>query len=408
MAEGSKTEGGGEQANTRWWESYLVRYFLGFIVGVLCLSVLAADSGLLDKVALFADKDGKRDWTLVAICGALFGLGYCYIASTPITVLHYGRYGFGFVESSSRNFWLGWVLLLVLYFFGLFPRWWFSPALGVVLTAAAVMLIRFLPPRGDSSIQRATNTTTSRGENTSSTSSNSAAEVAEQRTPNEGVDSAGKKPSTQQKPIDSAKNTNEQSISSRIRTWFQYRPRLLILVQAVLWLFVMASCSVLYWSFCAPNEPRLVRGLWLYSLPVIWIGVAQYAVLARVLTSEHDAHEFVKNLAKARQRKGAREIRDTYTHLREHSNSIFIVVVELSMLAALLALHKSGESRGVATSEFFTNVLMLIGIWMVPTIFMWSRANQLEAAFSKDPKAFCVVSEKEETNPVTVHVKIID
>lgn len=111
MSEKSESAG----SNNRWWESYLVRYFLGFIVGTICIAVIAQFAGVIPGFVMLMQAIGgepKPGVTSIVIAVALLGMAYCYIASTPITVLHAGRYSRGAVDRLSRFFWLGWVCAL--------------------------------------------------------------------------------------------------------------------------------------------------------------------------------------------------------------------------------------------------------------------------------------------------------
>lgn len=67
-----------ELLNTRWWESYLVRYFVGFIVGIGCVALIAHQLDLIAKVTAFLGGNGlqKPDWSALVFLLALAGLGY--------------------------------------------------------------------------------------------------------------------------------------------------------------------------------------------------------------------------------------------------------------------------------------------------------------------------------------------
>lgn len=93
---------------------------------------------------------------------------------------------------------------------------------------------------------------------------------------------------------------------------------------------------------------------------------------------------------------GSKDIRETYTHLREHSNSTFIVVLELCFSAFLIFLIELyADQYGVAEAassggheRMVSAVLFLIAFWMTPNLFMWSRANQIERDFARRPKLY--------------------
>ena len=83
------------------------------IVGACCVGVLAIRLRLDSQSSfLFTQIFGsafKPDAASLYIPIALIGLGYCYVASTPITVLHLGRYSRWWLDSHSRHFWFGWL-----------------------------------------------------------------------------------------------------------------------------------------------------------------------------------------------------------------------------------------------------------------------------------------------------------
>ena len=70
---------------------------------------------------------------------------------------------------------------------------------------------------------------------------------------------------------------------------------------------------------------------------------------------------------------------------------MFIVLVELCLLSFFLAVIRVTKIATNAPLDLFElspYLLAGIGIWMVPTVFMWSRANYMEIRFSNDPESF--------------------
>ena len=93
----------------------------------------------------------------------------------------------------------------------------------------------------------------------------------------------------------------------------------------------------------------------------------------------------------------SKDIRETYTHLREHSNATFIVLLELCFSALVIFLIElyAGQSASTenvgsldGSGRIVSAVLLLIAFWMTPNLFMWSRANQLERDFARRPKMY--------------------
>ncbi len=316
-------------SNNRWWESYLVRYFLGFVVGAICIAIIVGHSGLVPGSMFIANEtqrvvanESKYGVTSIVIAVALLGLAYCYVASTPITVLHAGRYRKGAADRLSRFFWLGWVLVLgVLMLFPWLARIQVSCAKTLYAAAFVVSaLIIFCWPFGKNGEYR---------------------------------------------KIDYLLvlffSSAIWSFSQFIPSWFGVKPQI--------------------------SDVRLL----VIGAPVVWIGLAQYFVLFKIFGSSKENYEFYKKLFAARQKAGARDVRDTYSHLREHSNAIFIVAVEISMLALVLGGLRIERIVDIAPASRWDGAtfwLSALGVWIVPTIFMWSRANAMERYFSENPEDF--------------------
>lgn len=312
-----------EPMNTRWWESYLVRYFVGFIVGIACVSLITHELCIAADAATFFRTNGvnKPDWSAIVFLVALAGLGYCYIASTPITVLHAGRYGRGPIDGQSRYFWISWVVLL------LFVNLWDLTRTNLDDSLAWVGLIYSVV--GLIGLGR--------------------------EAPSDGIaDDAG-----------------------------------IVVMKTLAWSILLISTACIFQNSTKIDTTSL--RLMAFALPVFWIGLVQYAVLWRILFQQEKLESFYIRLFNARRLSNSRDVRDTYTHLREHSNSVFIVLVELCLLSLFLAgirMVKKDGCNAVDWSDYSPYILSAIGIWMVPTVFMWSRANHMEARFSQNPDSF--------------------
>lgn len=358
----SDTEKKSEQANNRWWESYLVRYFLGFIVGIVCVVVLAWKFGLLDEwlkitkavaagTGNASDKQPvKPDWSYVSFAAALLGLGYCYLASTPITVLHAGRFGRDGIASLSRYFWFGWVTTLVLSL----GSWgqlsalpWGPPISGIVCAICGAVSLGMYMARKDGEVFPL-----------------APADKTEARYHPKGADGAAAPPHSP-----------------------TYQVSQSLVFALGIWSFVSFFCGLWQGTGSAQAFPLL-----LFGVPVIWIGGMQYTVLMRLLTEEPKVNRFYAHLFHARRQEGGRDVRDTYSHLREHSNSIFVVLIELCWLALLLGVSSLRELPVPDTKSPVPGgipyVFFAIGIWVMPTVFMWSRANAMERFFSENPGVF--------------------
>ncbi|KAA5918995.1 hypothetical protein F1536_29045 [Achromobacter xylosoxidans] len=348
MVASEKTEA--SNSNNRWWESYLVRYFLGFVVGAICIAAIVIYSGLVPGALFVANEasrvvsnEPKYGMTSIVVAVAVLGLAYCYVASTPITVLHAGRYSKGAADRLSRFFWFGWVLVLsILMFIPQLAKFRFSCGLvsyaaAFVISGVLIALWRFDKGEG------------------ATCAGNAVVDRSNAIVPESGA------------------------VDYRNRDYLLIFPFF-----CAIWSF--SQFIPLYFGV----EPQIsdIR-LLVIGAPVVWIGLAQYFVLFKIFNGSKDNYEFYKKLFAARRKAGARDVRDTYSHLREHSNAIFIVAVEISMLALVLGGMRI-DRAGAPTSHWdsVTFWLSALGIWIVPTIFMWSRANAMERYFSENSEQF--------------------
>jgi len=82
-----------ESVKTRWWENYLVRYFLPSVVGMVILRWLdiSVKGSIGEYIPVFLLKEWKDLGTAHLIIWLLFGSLYCYTSSYPILVFHATR-----------------------------------------------------------------------------------------------------------------------------------------------------------------------------------------------------------------------------------------------------------------------------------------------------------------------------
>lgn len=296
-----------QSPSTRWWENYLVRYFTGSILGCLFVISFAITNKFDEKILTFTTNtaNGKPDWTLISIGAFLAGTVLCYIASTPITVIHAGRFNsetsFA-MEKHSRYFWIGWTIYLVIAN-KIQPttesiEFWvctFTTCLSIFILAS----------------------------------------------------------------IETEKNS-------------LFRLLLLSSIMSLILVSLLNTASTI--------TSKKITIWWQLSLPVLWIFISQYFSLFKTILYENDFLDFYQNLTAARSACG-KDIQDTYRHLREHSNSIFIAVVELSIFSLAMAIN---EAYGL--EKTLNQLLPLTAAWMTPTIFMWSRANKIEMDVTRNPE----------------------
>lgn len=80
------------QDNKRWWEFYVIRYFIGSIIGAIIVAYILANSvDLQTQLHLNQMFDAKQITGKSYVLFLLIGFAYCYIASAPILVMHATR-----------------------------------------------------------------------------------------------------------------------------------------------------------------------------------------------------------------------------------------------------------------------------------------------------------------------------
>lgn len=391
-----------ESPNTRWWESYLVRYFLGFIVGTFCIIALIGSNFpkhapvLIGEVSILfhegnsisptnngnplpktdstnstlkaSNSDDTSFGSVSAIGLALLGLAYCYIASTPITVIHAARMYRTWFERQTRTFWFGWTSTLGLTSIGLGQH--INQPMVVFFYTTGIAIILLVDPFyfNRKKFKNPNNATTNC------------------LTPKLWVTLF-------------SKTLEEQCLTEKKVG----RTTLGFLVNSIGWILLLWGI-VASISLTSNNHvhPTLVA----FSLPAIWVCLVQYTLLINILTKPQEFSQWYQKISIARRNNGARDIRETYTHLREHANSVFIFVIELSILALILTILE-WPSKSLLQPEQLTPysidpkylIVAFFGIWLTPTIFMWSRANWLEQEFADNPTLFNLADSKLNATP---------
>lgn len=81
----------GQASSTRWWENYLVRYFMPSIAGTAIVSWLASIAGPQFRALLLLPSSAQQlDGATLALL-FLYGNLFCYIASYPVLCFHVTR-----------------------------------------------------------------------------------------------------------------------------------------------------------------------------------------------------------------------------------------------------------------------------------------------------------------------------
>lgn len=340
---------GSSGPNTRWWESYLVRYFSGAVVGAICLSaiLLYLDFRLYGGEHTTKPLDDKAlPAAAIAFLLIAGGLMYSYIISAPITVIHFGRYWRSKMEQHVRYFWLGWVITLIglniLMASGVLSA---APDLLCAWVGLAIIAVSYLV-----------------------------------------CSSLGVGPRRPQ-------NARPKSRRAQRREESQLDAK-----RSIGWAILLTAIVMVATKLLGLQGRPAVVALLAFSLPTVFVGCMQYVTLFRIFRTERCVHRFYRVLTRARRLEGSKDIRETYTHLREHSNATFIVLLELCFSAFIVFCIEAYVGRGqnisgaapsrIMGEGLVLTVLMLTAMWMTPNLFMWSRANQLERDFSKRPRLY--------------------
>lgn len=340
----SQSKDNSQSSNTRWWESYLVRYLSGSIIGAFCILLIVyvflSHSG--HKLNIFSAL-GPIEYKYFPATGLILvliisGLIYSYLISSPITVIHYGRGGRQKIEKVVRYIWFGWIVSILCFIFTKGNFYY-----GLMVIVAGLLFFYF----------------------------NYAI-----RKPNVFSGSC-------------VKGVYYKKVRSRHVT-----PIKCIGFALIIW---VGSFSI--FEYFEINNFN--RGIFLLGFPTLSVGLMQYVTLFRILNSESQIFRFYRKLVKSRLKNGSKDIRETYSHLREHSNATFIVFLEICVTCFIIFLiYFADKNDSLKTTEGTNNLIIyLIGFfafWLMPNLFMWSRANNLEKDFINNNERY-LIKEKEDS-----------
>ena len=114
-------------------------------------------------------------------------------------------------------------------------------------------------------------------------------------------------------------------------------------------------------------------------LVLVSIAGLQLFMLCKVLLSMDQTHDFYDKLSKKRPNND--ELVESYRHMREHANSISIVVFEL-ILAFILWSLRPVESAGTNVMPF-QRVGLILAVWLTPSALVWLVGSSLERHLSR-------------------------
>lgn len=130
-----------ENTNSRWWEFYFVRYFVGTVLGVIIVYVLTVSPESALSAFLVPGVSKEISYPHLLLLGA-YGLAYGYISSGPVLVLHATRSVFANKEQSHFTLYFTAIALIgvsVLFAIMLSSR--INMATGLVAILAYLVLV---------------------------------------------------------------------------------------------------------------------------------------------------------------------------------------------------------------------------------------------------------------------------
>jgi hypothetical protein len=125
----------------RWWEVYIIRYFVGTVIGGAVLLFLNNSSTSLLRTLLMPGITdiSKLDMQLLILLGAM-GLAFCYISSAPVLVLHASRAAF--LRSNRGIFnWIFGCIVGLIFLIGAGFYIWSSFQLVIISSSLALALV---------------------------------------------------------------------------------------------------------------------------------------------------------------------------------------------------------------------------------------------------------------------------
>jgi hypothetical protein len=142
--------------------------------------------------------------------------------------------------------------------------------------------------------------------------------------------------------------------------------------------------SYMCFSNSLTSHSFLIKLVIMSSLFVLWM---EWGALIWLMANMERAYQSLKSLSTARnnnENKGG--IIDSYRHLREHGNSILIVLLELVLGGFLLGmLHIIDSNNAIDKAEkintYATYVVPVLVLWMLPGAVVWLVATSFEKRF---------------------------
>lgn len=113
-------------------------------------------------------------------------------------------------------------------------------------------------------------------------------------------------------------------------------------------------------------------------------GVAEELRITKKTTKEQEdedtGEKFDEEIERQRHSKWQKEFIDTYRHMREHGNSAFIFVLELTLAGLVFLVLRSLSSHGALAQ--LSAVGIIFAIWALPAMFVHLVGQHIEYRFS--------------------------
>jgi hypothetical protein len=113
---------------------------------------------------------------------------------------------------------------------------------------------------------------------------------------------------------------------------------------------------------------------------LVVIAGSQLVLLWKVLRNPHETHQFYDQLSK--QRVNRPDFAESYRHMREHSNSVSIVVFELLLAFILWSLRPAASQVG-GNAVLVGRVGLILAVWLTPAALVWLIGSSLERYLSR-------------------------
>jgi hypothetical protein len=153
------------------------------------------------------------------------------------------------------------------------------------------------------------------------------------------------------------------------------------------WLTTVAMPALAASAFCWSAHVTVLEAplLWIPTFIFCALVATQYVALILTLRNVPAMFAFYERLAQ-RRAEATGGITDSYRHLREHGNSLFIVICEVLLGFALLLLGVIAEPAPRESDQRPMLFLMFFILWTMPAVLVWFIATLLERDFSLSPR----------------------